>query len=113
MSVTDRNRRDVDPIAGSAGGPARRERPHGRSGPYGRSGHRNRQLTALACVGLFFFGPTIVHGVGIHAARFENRALATFGDPREGWAWLTGLPAWAADNLPLRDSAVRATEALS
>jgi alginate O-acetyltransferase complex protein AlgJ len=67
----------------------------------------------LICAGLFFLSPTIAHSVGFHAARFENRALATFGDPRNGWAWLTGLPAWAADNLPFRDSAVRATEAVS
>ncbi|MGH3853749.1 MAG: alginate O-acetyltransferase AlgX-related protein [Pseudonocardiaceae bacterium] len=101
MSVTDRSHRDVDPIAGSAGGQVR------------RPGHRSRRLTALVGAGLFFFGPTIAHGLGIHAARFENRALATFGDPLEGWAWLTGLPAWAADNLPFRDTAVGATEALS
>lgn len=74
---------------------------------------RPRHRTALICAGLFFLSPTIAQGVGAHPARFENRALATFGDPRDGWAWLTGLPAWAADNLPFRDSAVRATEAVS
>jgi alginate O-acetyltransferase complex protein AlgJ len=75
--------------------------------------HGGRQLTTLICAGLFFLSPTVAHSVGVHAARFENRALATFGDPRNGWAWLTGLPAWAADNLPFRDSAVRASEAIS
>lgn len=74
---------------------------------------RWRQLTTLAGAALFFLTPTITHSLGIHAARFENRELATFGDPRNGWSWLTGLPAWAADNLPLRDSAVRATETIS
>ncbi|MGH3773649.1 MAG: alginate O-acetyltransferase AlgX-related protein [Pseudonocardiaceae bacterium] len=91
MSVPDRSHLDV---------PVRRR-------------HRGRQLTALACAGLFFLGPAIAHGLGVHAARFENRALAPFGDPRDGWAWLTGLPAWAADHLPWRERAVRATEALS
>lgn len=74
---------------------------------------RGRQLTTLACAALFLLTPTMARSLGVPAARFENRALATFGDPRNGWAWLTGLPAWAADNLPFRDGAVRATEALS
>jgi hypothetical protein len=81
--------------------------------PMHRPRHGRRQLIALCCAGLFFLTPTIAHGVGMHAARFENRPLASFGDPRNGWAWLAGLPAWAADNLPFRDSAVRATEAVS
>lgn len=78
-----------------------------------RPRHGGRQLTALICAALFFLSPTIAHSVGVHAARFENRTLATFGDPRDGWAWLTELPAWAADSLPFRDSALRATEAVS
>jgi alginate O-acetyltransferase complex protein AlgJ len=86
MSVTDRKHSDVT------------------------AGH---QLTALLCASVFFLSPTIAHSMGVHAARFENRTLATFGDPREGWAWLTKLPAWASDNLPLRERAVRATEAVS
>ncbi|MGH3845046.1 MAG: hypothetical protein ACRDS0_26955, partial [Pseudonocardiaceae bacterium] len=81
--------------------------------PLHRPRHGRRQLTALICAGLFFLTPTIAHSVGIHAARFENRPLVGFGDPRHGWAWLAGLPAWAADRLPFRDSAVRATEAVS
>ncbi len=72
-----------------------------------------RRLTALICAGLFFLGPAIALGLGAQAARFENRPLAAFGDPRDGWAWLAGLPAWAADNLPFRDAAVRATDAVS
>ncbi|MGH3766907.1 MAG: alginate O-acetyltransferase AlgX-related protein [Pseudonocardiaceae bacterium] len=81
--------------------------------PLHRPRHGRRQLTALICAGLFFLTPTIAHSVGIHAARFENRPLVGFGDPRHGWAWLAGLPTWAADRLPFRDSAVRATEAVS
>jgi hypothetical protein len=103
MSVTDR--RHIDQAA------LRRERllHH----PMHRPRHHRRRLTALVCAGLFFLGPTIAHSVGVHAARFENRVPATFGDPRNGWGWLTELPAWAVDNLPLRDSAVRATETVS
>jgi alginate O-acetyltransferase complex protein AlgJ len=81
--------------------------------PMHRPRHGRRQLTALICAGLFFLTPTIAHAVGVHAAHFENRPLATFGDPRQGWTWLAGLPAWAADNLTFRDSAVQANEALS
>ena len=110
MSVTDRSHPDVTAgRAGQAGDPGHEAwRP-----PEYRAHHGGRRLSMLICAGLFFLSPTIAHSVGFHAARFENRALATFGDPRNGWAWLTGLPAWAADNLPFRDSAVRATEAVS
>ncbi len=81
--------------------------------PMHRPRHGRRQLTALICAGLFFLVPTLVHSVGIHPARFENRPLAGFGDPRQGWAWLGGLPAWAADHLPFRDSAVHVADAVS
>jgi len=72
-----------------------------------------RRFIALICAGLFFFGPTIALSLGAHLARFENRELATFGDPRQGWPWLAMLPAWAGDHLPFRDVAVHATEVLS
>jgi alginate O-acetyltransferase complex protein AlgJ len=78
-----------------------------------RPRHGGRRLTALICAGLFFLGPTIAHSSGVHPARFENRALATFGNPHNGWVWLTQLPIWAADNLPFRDTAVRVTEGVS
>ncbi|MBV9161709.1 MAG: hypothetical protein JO309_09735 [Pseudonocardiales bacterium] len=116
MSVTDRSH--LDGTAGRAG----KRITTGRAGkqthevwlpPEPRSRPSGHQLTALICAGLFFLSPIIARSIGVPAARFENRALATLGDPRNGWAWLTGLPAWAADNLPFRDSAVRATEAVS
>jgi alginate O-acetyltransferase complex protein AlgJ len=100
MSVTDRRHIDVHEAGLDRGHPMPRRR-HG------------RQLTALICAGLFFLTPTIALGLGTQAARFENRPLAAFGDPSDGWAWLAGLPAWAADNLPFRDGAVQATEAVS
>jgi hypothetical protein len=99
MSVTDRRHIDVDEAS-------RKHPVRGRC----RGG---RRLTALMCAGMFFLGPAIALGLGAQAARFENRPLAGFGDPRDGWAWLAGLPAWAADNLPFRDGAVRTTEAVS
>ncbi|HWM07331.1 MAG TPA: hypothetical protein VNP92_33775 [Actinophytocola sp.] len=101
MSVTDRRHIDV-PETGLP-----------REHPAHRPPHRGRQLTALICAGLFFLGPVIALVLGAQAARFENRPLAAFGDPREGWAWLAGLPAWAADSLPFRDGAVRGTQAVS
>ncbi|MGH3825175.1 MAG: alginate O-acetyltransferase AlgX-related protein [Pseudonocardiaceae bacterium] len=107
MSVTDRSHIEVTP----------RDQTHEAwlppDHPMHRPRHGRRQLIALCCAGLFFLTPTLAHSVGIHAARFENRPLATFGDPRTGWAWLAGLPAWAADHLPFRDSAVRASEVVS
>ncbi len=103
MSVTDR--RHIDE-AGLRQGLRRGD-------PVRRPRHGRRQLTALICAGLFFAGPIIALGLGVQAARFENRPLAAFGDPRDGWAWLAGLPAWAADHLPLRDGAVRAADAVS
>jgi len=110
MSVTDRSKAD----AGRAGNPPTvHEAWLAPDHPMYRPRHGGRQLTALICAGLFFLTPTFVHSVGVHAARFENRALATFGDPRNGWGWLTGLPAWATDSLPFRDGALRATEAVS
>ncbi|MGH3479370.1 MAG: alginate O-acetyltransferase AlgX-related protein [Pseudonocardiaceae bacterium] len=105
MSVTDRRHTDVHE-AGLGRGPRRGD-------PMRRPRHGRRQLTALICAGLFFAGPTVALGLGAQAARFENRPLAAFGDPRDGWVWLAGLPAWAADHLPFRDGAVRATDAVS
>jgi alginate O-acetyltransferase complex protein AlgJ len=99
MSVTDRSN------VGTAG----LRRDHLRQRPH----HAGRRLTALICAGLFFFGPLTALSLGAQPARFENRALAAFGDPRDGWAWLAGLPAWAADHVPFRDGAVGATEVVS
>src|SRR5918998_1242004 len=99
MSVTDRRHIDVD----------RAPRQH----PERRPCRGGRRFTALLCAGMFFLGPTMALSLGAQAARFENRPLAAFGDPRDGWPWLAGLPAWAADNLPLRDRAVAATGAVS
>ncbi|MGQ0718674.1 MAG: alginate O-acetyltransferase AlgX-related protein [Pseudonocardiales bacterium] len=105
MSVTDRRHTDVHE--------EELRRGLGRGDPMHRPRHGRRQLTALICAGLFFAGPAIALGLGAQPARFENRPLAAFGDPRDGWAWLAGLPAWAADQLPFRDGAVRATDAVS
>ncbi|HVE96115.1 MAG TPA: hypothetical protein VNA67_03920 [Pseudonocardiaceae bacterium] len=98
MSVTDPRHIDVDEALRKS--PVRRDRD-------------GRRLTALMCAGLFFLGPAIALALGAQTARFENRPLAAFGDPRDGWVWLAGLPAWAADNLPFRDGAIRTTEAVS
>lgn len=110
MSVTDRSRLGVTTGPGSS---QTHEAWLPPDHPMHRPRHGRRQLTALVCAGLFFLTPTISHSVGIHAARFENRPLAGFGGPRDGWRWLGELPAWAADHLPFRDSAVRATDAVS
>ncbi|MDQ4021680.1 MAG: hypothetical protein M3257_08680 [Actinomycetota bacterium] len=99
MSVTDRGHIDVHEVP--------------REHPVHRRCLGGRRFTALICAGIFFLGPAIALTFGAQAARFENRPLAGFGDPRDGWAWLAGLPAWGADNLPFRDGAVRAADAVS
>ncbi|MDQ4093361.1 MAG: hypothetical protein M3143_08155 [Actinomycetota bacterium] len=99
MSVTDRRQIDADEMPQKQ--PVRSRCLNG------------RRFTALMCASMFFLGPTISVALGAQPARFENRPLAAFGDLRDGWAWLAGLPAWAADNLPFRDGAVRTTEAVS
>ncbi|MGH3913970.1 MAG: alginate O-acetyltransferase AlgX-related protein [Pseudonocardiaceae bacterium] len=81
--------------------------------PLHRPRHGGRQLAALLCAGLFFLGPIIALGIGAEVARFENRPLAAFPDPRAGWSWFAGLSAWAQDHLPFRDTAVRTTEGVS
>jgi len=80
--------------------------------PLHRPRHGGRQLTALICAGLFFLSP-IVALSWVDADRFENRPLAAFPDPRDGWGFFTGLPAWGADRLPFRQDAVRTGDALS
>ncbi|HEX2289737.1 MAG TPA: hypothetical protein VHH53_05980 [Pseudonocardiaceae bacterium] len=99
MSVTGRRHIDVDQAP--------------RQHPERRPCRGGRRFTALLCAVMFFLSPTIALSLGAQAARFENRPLAAFGDPRDGWPWLAGLPAWAADNLPFRDGAVRMAEAVS
>lgn len=63
-------------------------------------------FAALALV--FFFLPIGLRAVGVTARPFENRPLATFPKPSQGWSALDQGTQFLVDRLPLREQAVRA-----
>jgi len=81
--------------------------------PLHRPRHGGRQRTALLSALVFFLVPVLAVSLGVRPAEFENRALAGFPTPTDGWGFFTGLPAWASDHLPFRDVAVRVVDGLS
>ncbi|MBA3574283.1 MAG: hypothetical protein H0W37_04790 [Pseudonocardiales bacterium] len=81
--------------------------------PLHRPRHGGRQRTALLSALVFFLVPVLAVSLGVRPAEFENRALAGFPTPTDGWGFFTGLPAWATDHLPFRDVAVRVVDGLS
>jgi len=81
--------------------------------PLHRPRHGGRQRTALLSALVFFLVPVLALSLGVRPAEFENRALAGFPTPTDGWGFFAGLPAWATDRLPFRDVAVRAVDGLS
>lgn len=72
-----------------------------------------RQGQALIAALVFFLIPPLLLVSGVRAPDFENRRLAEFPSPADGWSFFTGLEAWATDHLPLRDAAVQANDAIS
>jgi hypothetical protein len=80
-----------------------------REHPLHRPRH-GRQRGALVAALAFFLVPTIAFVFGVRPQQIENHPLAGIGS---GWGFFTSLSAWAKDNLPLRDSAVRAESGLS
>ncbi|WP_198010092.1 alginate O-acetyltransferase AlgX-related protein [Saccharomonospora halophila] len=78
-----------------------------------RPRHSRGQRGALVCAVVFFLAPALAFVLGVRPAEFENRQLAEFPGPGDGWGFFTGLPAWATDHLPLREAGVRAAEAVS
>lgn len=78
-----------------------------------RPRHGRRQRLALVAAVVFFLAPALAFTVGVRPTRFENRALAEFPAPGSGWGFFTGLLPWGTDNLPLREGAVRAGDAIS
>lgn len=78
-----------------------------------RPRHGGRQLVALICALLFFLTPTTMWVIGMRPAEIDNRKLAGFPRPDEGWGMVTGLPEWASDQLIFRGSAVTAADRIS
>lgn len=78
-----------------------------------RPRHAERQVVALVCAAVFFALPLLSLGLGARPAEFENRKLAEFPSPADGWGFFTGLSGWASDHLPFRDQAVRVADGVS
>jgi alginate O-acetyltransferase complex protein AlgJ len=81
--------------------------------PLYRPRHSHRQRTALTCAAVFFCVPVLALAMGVRATEIENRPLAGGPQLASGWGAVTGLPQWATDNLPWRDTAVRTVDGLS
>ncbi len=78
-----------------------------------RPRHDERQRTAKVAAAVFFLTPILLLALGVRAPEFENRRLASFPSPADGLGFFTGFDRWATDQLPLRDSAVAAADAIS
>ncbi|MEU4740010.1 hypothetical protein AB0G02_06015 [Actinosynnema sp. NPDC023658] len=78
-----------------------------------RPRHSGRQRTAGLLATAFFMTPLVLFVLGVRPPAFENREPARFPSITDGWGFFTGLSAWADDNLPLRDVAVRASDGIS
>ncbi|HVK20541.1 MAG TPA: hypothetical protein VM677_04195 [Actinokineospora sp.] len=78
-----------------------------------RPRHGALQRTALVCAAIFFCFPLVAKLLGVGPGIDENRQLKEFPSIGDGWGFLTAMPAWASDNLPLRGAAIRAEDAIS
>lgn len=81
--------------------------------PLHRPRHGGRQRTALIAAVVFFLTPLLAFAAGVRPAKFENRELTEPPSISDGWGLVTGLPGWAADQLPFRDAAVRSSDWIS
>lgn len=84
-----------------------------REHPLYRPRHGLKQRTSRIAAGIFFFVPILLLVVGVRPQAFENRPLAEFPSPLDGWSFFTGLEKWATDHLPLRQQAVLAQDGIS
>lgn len=78
-----------------------------------RPRHSPRQRTALVAAALFFGLPLLLMLLGVRASEIENRKLAEFPAPAEGWQFFAGVDRWATDHLPIRGAALDAVSAVS
>jgi alginate O-acetyltransferase complex protein AlgJ len=66
------------------------------------------RIAIAAAALIFFFGPLGLRAVGVTARPFENRPMATFPKPSQGWDALEQGKRFFIDRLPLREQAVHA-----
>lgn len=78
-----------------------------------RPRHGGRQLVALLCALVFFSAPLLALVIGVRPGEIENRKLAEFPRPSEGWSFFTGISPWATDHLALRREAISAEDWIS
>lgn len=78
-----------------------------------RPRHGPRQRIALVAATIFFGVPLLLLLVGVRAPAIENRRLAEFPEPAEGWGFFTALGGWATDHVPLRGAALSTADVVS
>jgi alginate O-acetyltransferase complex protein AlgJ len=78
-----------------------------------RPRHGTRQRTALISAVTFFCLPLLLLILGVRPEAIENRRLASFPSPADGFGFFTGMNQWATDSLPLRANAVRVEDWIS
>ena len=78
-----------------------------------RPRRRPRRLAVLVIGLVFLFTPTLAYLSGVRATEIENRPLAAFPSPSQGWDFFPAVTTWATDHLPLRGLAVSANARVS
>jgi alginate O-acetyltransferase complex protein AlgJ len=78
-----------------------------------RPRHSRRQWVALISAAVFFATPLVSLVLGVRPGEFENRPLAAFPSPGEGWGFFTGMPPWANDHLVFREDAIHFADWIS
>ncbi|WP_436493059.1 alginate O-acetyltransferase AlgX-related protein [Actinokineospora sp. HUAS TT18] len=78
-----------------------------------RPRHAKNQTFALLCAAVFFAAPALALGVGAQPAEIENRRIAEFPSPLDGWKFFNELPVWATDHIVFRKAALEIADQVS
>lgn len=81
--------------------------------PAATARRRPRRLAVLVVGLVFLFTPAVAYVTGVRATEIENRPLAAFPSPSQGWEFFPSVTTWATDHLPLRGFAVSANARVS